>query len=132
MRRLQVRVVPTTATVTVDGAAAPSPYDARLPLGRTYTVVVSADGYQSLTHRVLLDRDRDVTLRLERVPAARAAEERAEPRPRARPERRRRARPASSIRREESRPREPAASPPASSGSSSSGHGGGFVAENPY
>lgn len=102
LRRLRIRTVPSSATLSLDGRTVANPYDGRLPDGSSHTATAQAADFRERTQRIELHEDRELTLRLE--PTAPASRDSATPEPRHHEPRRPRARP----------------------------RGAGFVTESPY
>jgi hypothetical protein len=128
--RIQLQTTPETATLLIDGATVGNPYDQRLPKSGKHRVRVQAPGYRESDITLNFDRDRDLSVRLQKL-RGRAA---------------RRSAPASSV--AAPRPAAPAAPPPPvlsikpaapekhapakAAPAKTPPKGAGFVSESPY
>jgi nicotinate-nucleotide--dimethylbenzimidazole phosphoribosyltransferase len=130
--RIQLKTVPTSATLLIDGTKVANPFDAMLEKSGNHRIQAEAPGYRESDFTLNFDRPRDLSLRLQKVrpvrkPARRAAATRA-PAPARAPAPSREAakfsvRPAAEPPAEPAKPA-PAAPKPAK--------GAGFVSESPY
>jgi len=65
---IRVTTVPVTAELTLDGSSVPNPFDRLLPKNGAHLFVARAYGYSKKYSRVSFDRDRKLSLRLQRKP----------------------------------------------------------------
>jgi hypothetical protein len=124
--RIQLQTTPENATLLIDGATVGNPYDQTVSKSGKHHVRVQAPGYRESEITLNFDRDRDLSVRLQKIRTARSA--RRSPPPAASAPVARPTTPVLSIRPSAPEKRAPAKPAPAKAPAK----GAGFVSESPY